>query len=129
MSSYLKRTKLIMKDHDKNLPILKFRSASALRAWLIKNHATSDGIWLRIYKKNSGVETVTFEEVLDEGLCFGWSESKRIKGDEVSFLQRFTPRKTKGTTSKRNSEHIKRLIKEKRMTPDGFKALGIKPLI
>lgn len=129
MSLCLKRTKSVMKKHDKNLLTLEFKSAIALRAWLMKNRATSDGVWLRIYKKNSRVKTVTFEEVLDEGLCFGWSESKRIKGDEVSYLQRFTPRKTKGTTSKRNREHIKRLIKEKRMTPDGFKALGIKPLI
>jgi len=106
------------------LPTLAFKSPHTLRAWLIKNHAISEGVWLRIYKKNTGIESVTFEEVLDEGLCFGWSESKRIKGDEVSYLQRFTPRRTKGTTSARNREHIKRLIKEKRMMPAGIAALG-----
>lgn len=88
------------------------------------NHAVSEGIWLRIYKKNSGVESVSFEEVLDEGLCFGWSESKRIKGDEKSYLQLFTPRRTIGTTSKRNLEHVKRLIHENKMMPSGLKALG-----
>lgn len=88
------------------------------------NHAVSEGIWLRIYKKNSGVESVTFEEVLDEGLSFGWSESKRINGDEKSYLQRFTPR-TIGTTSKRNLEHVKRLIRENKMMPSGLKALGL----
>jgi len=113
-----------MKNTHKELPILSFKSTKSLRDWLTKNHTASDGIWLRIYKKNSGVESVAFEEVLDEGLCFGWSESLRIKGDEKSYLQRFTPRKTKGTTSKRNKEHIKRLIKEKRMTHSGLKALG-----
>ncbi len=89
------------------------------------NHAVSGGIWLRIYKKNSGVESVSFEEVLDEGLCFGWSESKRIKGDEKSYLQLFTPRHTIGTTSKRNLEHVKRLIRENKMMPSGLKALGL----
>jgi uncharacterized protein YdeI (YjbR/CyaY-like superfamily) len=112
-----------MKKIIRELPVLTFKSAETLRVWLIKNHSTSLGIWVQIYKKNSSVESVTFEEVLDEGLCFGWSESLRLKGDEQSYLQRFTPRRTKGTTSKRNMEHIQRLIKEKRMMPSGLKAL------
>ncbi len=107
----------------KDLPILAFKSSETLRAWLLKNHAISGGIWVQIYKKDSSIESVTFEEVLDEGLCFGWSESMRIKGDEQSYLQRFTPRRTQGTTSKRNMEHIKRLIQEKRMMSSGLKAL------
>ncbi len=89
----------------------------------MKNHATSEGIWVRIFKKNSGVVSIIFEEVLDEGLCFGWSESMRRKGDENSYLQRFTPRRKKGTTSKRNRERIKRLIEEKKMMPSGLAAL------
>jgi hypothetical protein len=108
----------------KELPIVSFKSAHELRVWLAGNHATSDGIWLRIYKKNSGVESVTFGEVLDEGLCFGWSESKRVRGDEKSYLQRFTPRRTPGTTSVRNKKHIEQLIREKRMMPSGFAATG-----
>ena len=114
-----------MKKIEKELPILAFKSESALHVWLMKNHMSSEGILLRVYKKNSGVASVAFEEILDEGLCFGWSESKRIKGDERSYLQRFTPRRTKGTTSKRNKEHIKRLIEENKMTPAGIKALGV----
>ncbi|AUB58535.1 hypothetical protein BK008_09565 [Methanobacterium sp. MZ-A1] len=112
----------------KELPIFSFKSANELREWLMGNHAVSEGIWLRIYKKNSGVESVTFEEVLDGGLSFGWSESKRIKGDEKSYLQRFTPRRTIGTTSKRNLEHVKRLISENKMMPSGLKALGLDSL-
>jgi uncharacterized protein YdeI (YjbR/CyaY-like superfamily) len=108
-----------------NLPIMSFKNVAMLHQWLKTNHATSSGIFLRIFKINSGIASVSFEDVLDEGLCFGWSESKRIKGDERSYLQRFTPRRTKGTTSKRNQEHIKRLIKEKKMTPAGIRALGV----
>ena len=71
-------------------------------------------------QKNSGVESVTFEEVLDEGLCFGWSESKRIKGDEKSYLQRFTLRRKGSNWSKRNREHVERLIAEGRMQKPGM---------
>jgi uncharacterized protein YdeI (YjbR/CyaY-like superfamily) len=68
---------------------------------------------------------VSFEDVLDEGLCFGWSESKRLKGDTDSYLQKFTPRKTKGTTSERNRRHVEQLIKEGRMTKAGLAALAL----
>jgi uncharacterized protein YdeI (YjbR/CyaY-like superfamily) len=112
-----------VRKKPRELPVLAFESAASLREWLILNHAESDGIWLKIFKKNSGVLSVTFEEVLDEGLCFGWSESMRRKGDNQHYLQRFTPRRTKGTVSERNREHIGRLIRENRMTQDGLLAL------
>ncbi len=107
------------------LPVLEFRSSDDLWAWLTENHETSEGIWIRLHKGNSGIESVSFEAVLDAGLCFGWSESMRRKGDDKSYLQRFTPRRKKGTTSKRNLDHIQRLMREKKMMPAGLKALGI----
>lgn len=106
------------------LPILEFASRSLLREWLVQNHQSSKGIFVRIYKKHSGIESVTFEEVLDEGLCFGWSENKRLPGDAASYLQRFTPRSSKGTASKRNEEHAKQLIADGLMTQAGLTALG-----
>ncbi len=107
------------------LPIVIFENATALREWLEVNHATSEGILVRIYKKSSGVPGVSFEEVLDEGLCFGWSESTRLKGDDISYLQKFTPRKSQGTTSERNRRRTSRLIEEGRMTPAGLVALNL----
>jgi hypothetical protein len=62
-----------------DLPVLSFTDATELRGWLEGNHQTSAGTWVRIYKKNS---SVTFEDILDEGLCFGWSERKRDQGDQ-----------------------------------------------
>jgi uncharacterized protein YdeI (YjbR/CyaY-like superfamily) len=111
--------------HD--LPIKHFESRAALRRWLEENHATSSGILVRIYKKDSGVVSVGFEDVLDEGLCFGWSESIRLKGDEQSYLQKFTPRRTKGTISQRNRRHATRLLSDGKMTPAGLAALGYDP--
>jgi uncharacterized protein YdeI (YjbR/CyaY-like superfamily) len=112
-----------VKKQLREIPVLAFESATSLRVWLVLNHAESDGIWLKIFKKSSGVPSVTFEEVLDEGLCFGWSESLRRRGDDQYYLQRFTPQQTKGTTSERNREHIERLIREKKMTPSGLRSL------
>lgn len=107
-----------------DFPILEFKTVAELRHWLERNHATSPGILVRIYKRGAESASVRFEDVLDEGLCFGWSESLRLKGDSVSYLQRFTPRKTIGTTSERNRRHAERLIREGRMTQAGLRALG-----
>src|SRR3954451_6792498 len=91
-------------------PALSFESGAALRQWLETHHATSGGIWVRLYKVRSGRPTVTFLEVLDEGLCFGWSESQRRSWDDESYLQRFGPRRRRGTTSERNRKRAERLI-------------------
>jgi uncharacterized protein YdeI (YjbR/CyaY-like superfamily) len=107
------------------LPIHEFRTAAELRAWLQDHHDSSGGVWLRIYKKNANVRSVTFEEILDEGLCFGWSESKRLKYDGESYLQRFTPRKTVGTCSPRNLARAWLLVQKGKMKPSGLRALGI----
>ena len=108
---------------DVDLPVLSFDQRQALRDWLLTNHATSPGIFVRIFKKHSGVASVNFEDVLDEGLCFGWSESLRLSGDDASYLQKFTPRRTPGTVSERNRRHVERLIREGRMTSAGLEAL------
>ena len=106
------------------LPIMTYKDRKVLRSWLEENHTSSKGVYVRIYKKHAGIATVTFEEVLDEGLCFGWSENKRLPYDEVSYLQRFTPRASKGTSSARNINHAKQLIAEGLMTPAGLAVLG-----
>ena len=108
-----------------NLPILEFETSELLHAWLENNHDTSKGIWLRIYRKHSGIQSVAFEQVLDEGLCFGWSESARLKYDDNSYIQKFTPRKTIGTQSGRNLDRVKILIEQGKMKPSGLAALGM----
>jgi uncharacterized protein YdeI (YjbR/CyaY-like superfamily) len=106
------------------LPVIAFTDRKKLRIWLMDHHTTSKGVYVRIYKKHSGVESVTFEEVLDEGLCFGWSENKRLPGDKLSYLQRFTPRAGKSTSSARNIAHAKQLVADGLMTDAGLAALG-----
>ena len=109
-----------------NLPIISYETSGELHDWLLENENKSDGIWVRIYKTKSKVKSITFHEVLEEGLCFGWSESLRHSYDDLSYLQKFTPRKGKQTQSERNLNLVKKLEAENRMRPSGYLALGLK---
>lgn len=104
-------------------PILPFESAKAWEAWIAKNHSSSQGVWLQIFKKDSGKRTVTYDGALDAALCFGWIDGQKKSHNKESFLQKFTPRRPKSVWSKRNQEHVARLIKSKRMKPAGLKAI------
>ncbi len=100
-----------------------FKTSGEWRRWLLKNHAASGGLWVRIYKKDSGTRTVTYAEALDEALCYGWIDGQKAGYDAESFLQKFTPRRPKSLWSKRNREHALRLIEEKRMAAAGQKEI------
>lgn len=101
--------------------IKTFRTARAFEAWLSKNHARWSELWLRIYKKGSGVTTVSYAQALDVALCWGWIDGLRKSFDEKSFLQRFTPRGPKSVWSQVNQGHVARLTAAKRMRPHGQK--------
>jgi uncharacterized protein YdeI (YjbR/CyaY-like superfamily) len=62
---------------------------------------------------------VSYAEAIDEALCFGWIDGQKAGCDAESWLQKFTPRRTKSLWSKRNREHVARLMQEKRVTPAG----------
>jgi uncharacterized protein YdeI (YjbR/CyaY-like superfamily) len=98
-----------------------FRSSKELRAWMAKEHARAPGLLLRIYKKDSGVPSVTYAEALDQALCFGWIDGQKLPFDANSWVQKFTPRRAKSGWSKRNVAHVDRLIREGQMTPAGLK--------
>jgi len=105
----------------KGQPIISFPTAEKWRAWLEKNSAKSFGVRLRLFKKTSGKRSVTRSEALDEALCYGWIDGQADKYDDESWLQKFTPRRRRSIWSKRNREHVARLIKEGRMTSAGLK--------
>ncbi|MEJ5994569.1 YdeI/OmpD-associated family protein [Pedobacter sp. Du54] len=109
-------------ENKKDAPIESFASASAWGKWLAINHGKSDGIWLRIFKKGSGEKTVSYAEALDEALCYGWIDGQKNKFDSNSWIQKFTPRRVRSIWSKRNIEHVERLMDEKRMKAAGMKA-------
>lgn len=103
------------------LPIIPFASSEVWEAWLEENHATSDGLWLKIAKKGSGIETVSFAEALDVALSYGWIDSQADGFDEKYWLLRFTPRRARSKWSKRNRDKAMRLIEEGRMKPAGLR--------
>jgi uncharacterized protein YdeI (YjbR/CyaY-like superfamily) len=103
---------------DKNR-IKSFRTEAAFEAWLSKNHEREPELWLRIFKKDSGVPTVTNPQAIDVALCWGWIDGIRKAFDASSFLQRFTPRRKKSVWSQINRDNVARLSAAGRMTPHG----------
>ena len=108
-----------MKHQKDNLPILFFKTVKEWKEWLDKNHASSKGVWLRFYKKASGVPSLDHSKSLDVALCYGWIDGQANKYDEESYLQRFSPRRPKSIWSKKNIENVTRLIAAKKMKPAG----------
>src|SRR5829696_5355654 len=104
-----------------DLPIVPFASREAWAAWLEEQHKKSDGLWLKIAKKGSGIGTVTFPEALDVALCYGWIDGQRARFDERFFLQRFTPRKPRSKWSRVNREKVTKLIETGEMKPSGLR--------
>ncbi|HET9262590.1 MAG TPA: YdeI/OmpD-associated family protein [Vicinamibacterales bacterium] len=99
--------------------IKSFRTEAAFERWLRRNHARETEVWLRIYKKGSGVPTISSAQALDVVLCWGWIDGIRKALDERSFLQRYSPRRTRSIWSQINRGHVERLTAAGRMTPHG----------
>src|SRR5271155_4098650 len=103
-----------------DLKIISFKTPTAFEKWLAKNHTKSNGIWLRMFKKDSGKKSVNWQEAVVEALCYGWIDGQAKPYDAESWIQRFTPRREKSTWSKRNTDHIERLTASGRMKPAGL---------
>lgn len=101
--------------------VKSFTSLKGWESWLSKHHTDAEGIWLRLYKKDSAIKSVSRTDALDAALCYGWIDGQAKKDDdEQSWLQKFTPRRPQSLWSKRNREHIERLEKAGRMKPAGL---------
>jgi uncharacterized protein YdeI (YjbR/CyaY-like superfamily) len=96
-----------------------FVSGPTWAAWLKRQHAKSAGVWVKFFKKASGVATVSHAQALDEALCWGWIDGQARPFDDSAYLQRFSPRRPRSGWSKRNREHVMRLEREGRMQPSG----------
>ncbi len=105
--------------------IKSFRTAAAFEAWMRTHHARETEIWLRVYKKGSGVPTVAISEALDVALCWGWIDGIRKSLDEQSYLQRYSPRTPRSPWSQINRDHVARLIAAGRMTPHGQRQIDL----
>ena len=109
---------------NKEAEILSFKTPEAFEKWLAKNHSQTNGISLRFFKKETGIKSLTYKEAVDEALCYGWIDGRANKFDEESWIQKFTPRRTKSIWSKRNVDNIERLTALGKMKPAGLEEVA-----
>jgi uncharacterized protein YdeI (YjbR/CyaY-like superfamily) len=108
---------------ENGAPILEFRNCKGWEDWLSKNHGRSPGLWMRLAKKASGVQSVSYGEALDAALCYGWIDGQRKRESENAWLQRFIPRTNKSIWSKVNRQKALTLIAAGRMKESGLRAI------
>ena len=106
-----------------DLPVLAFPDQAALEEWLDAEHATAPGLYVRLAKKGSGVPSVTYAELVESTLCFGWIDGRSQRLDETSYLQRITPRRPRSVWSQKNVAAVEALIAAGRMRPAGLAAV------
>lgn len=105
------------------LPVIPFASEAAFEVWLADNFEDPAGLWLKIAKKASGIESITYHEALDVALCYGWIDGQRRGFDDDYFLQKFTPRRPRSKWSQVNRDKVTALIAAGRMQPSGQAAI------
>jgi uncharacterized protein YdeI (YjbR/CyaY-like superfamily) len=110
-------------DWKQDLPIIPFASQGDCEQWLQAQHATAKGLWLKIAKKGSGIDSVTYDEALQSALCYGWIDGQKGSYDEQFWLQRFTPRGPRSRWSRINREKATDLLDQGRMKPAGLEQI------
>ena len=104
--------------------IIYFKTGNQWRKWLERSHDKAKEIWLVYYKKASGKTSVSYDDAVNEALCFGWIDSTVKKLDNERIVQRFTPRRKGSPMSPINKERARRLIRANKMTPTGLVHVG-----
>lgn len=107
-----------------NFPEIFFPSRVEWRAWLSENYSTSKGLWLVFFKKESGKTTMTYDEAVEEALCFGWIDGIIKNLDHERFVRKIMPRTNLFNWSQTNRDRVERLIKSGRMTEIGLSKIG-----
>ena len=101
--------------------VREFEHADAFHDWLARNHAGEPEVWIRVFKVGSGTPSVSWKDAIPVALAWGWIDGIRKSLDEVSFLQRFTPRGPRSSWSEINVAHAERMIADGTMQPSGLK--------
>jgi uncharacterized protein YdeI (YjbR/CyaY-like superfamily) len=102
-------------------PVSSFASREAWDEWLARHHDASSGVWVKLAKKGSGIESVSYTEAVEVALCYGWIDGQARRVDDDYSAQRFTPRRARSRWSKRNRERATRLIERGEMKPAGLR--------
>ena len=112
-------------ENSNEMEVVSFATSKDWRKWIAANHATSNGAWLRFFKKDSGEKTITYAEALEEALCYGWIDGQANKYDDKSYIRKFTPRRPGSIWSKINTEKAERLIQEGKMKKAGMQQVEL----
>jgi uncharacterized protein YdeI (YjbR/CyaY-like superfamily) len=104
----------------KEAPTLAFRDAAAFAAWLETHAGDQAGVWLKMAKAGSGVASLTSDEAVDVGLCYGWISGQRRSLDAVHYLQKYVPRRARSRWSQVNVAKVEELTAAGRMRPPGL---------
>jgi uncharacterized protein YdeI (YjbR/CyaY-like superfamily) len=107
-----------------SFPEVFFPTRIIWRDWLSENHAKSRGVWLLFFKKESGKQTMTYDEAVEEALCFGWIDGIIKKMDEERYVRKMMPRTNLFNWSQTNRERVERLIESGLMTEIGLLKIG-----
>lgn len=108
----------VVVDPDK---VMEFADKDAFYDWLKANHDKADEVWIRIFKKASGIPSIDAVQAIDVVLCWGWIDAIRKGWDDVSFVQRYTHRGKKSAWSDINKANVARLVETGKMTEHGLK--------
>lgn len=100
--------------------VIAFRDAAEFETWLAQHVDHRAGVWLKIAKKGSGVASLTDDEAVDVGLCYGWISGQRKALDEVYYLQKYVPRRPRSRWSQVNVRKVSELMAAGRMRPSGL---------
>lgn len=99
-----------------------FKAQNELREWLALHYASATELHIGFYKKGAAGQGITYQEALDEALCFGWIDGVRKSIDATTWMIRFTPRKPKSIWSKVNLKRAAELERAEKMHPAGLAA-------
>lgn len=114
----------MIKKED-NTEVFYPKSQTEWRQWLQENHIAKQSVWIVYYKKESNKPTISWSNAVDEALCFGWIDSKKVSIDKEKSQQFFSKRKTKSTWSKINKAKVEKLISDNLMAQAGIESIEI----
>ncbi|MEV7616171.1 YdeI/OmpD-associated family protein [Streptomyces sp. NPDC089799] len=107
-------------DEITGVEIIAFADAAAFESWLAEHYTRHEGVWIKVAKKKSGIPTVTDDELVDIGLCYGWISGQRRSFDEQHYLQKYVPRRPKSLWSQVNVDKVAMLTATGRMREPGL---------
>ncbi|MGW6856045.1 YdeI/OmpD-associated family protein [Streptomyces xanthophaeus] len=107
-------------DEIDGVELLAFPDAAAFEEWLSGHHTRHEGVWIKVAKKQSGIPTVTDDELVDVGLCYGWISGQRRSLDERYYLQKYVPRRARSLWSRVNVDKVAALTAAGRMREPGL---------